>query len=376
MTQSLIEPRATRVWAQPWLSSAGFDCCLILAPAFMTALVALVFKERLENSDNLPLWAWVTFVLFIDVAHVYATLFRTYLDSQSFAKNKTVLLVVPAACWVIGCLLYSVDGQLFWRCLAYLAVFHFVRQQFGFVALYSRGDPPVLRKFKWLDSLCIYAATGYPLLFWHAHLPRNFNWFVSGDFVECVPASLVTFGLAAYLTVLFLYLAKELLLLARCRFINLPRNLLIAGTVLSWWVGIVALNSDMAFTMTNVVSHGIPYMALIWLYHHRSPTASSGLDGGTGMPAMCSTLKKLALSFGPAFLLFLAFFAYLEEGLWDGMIWREHLSIFPLFSQLPAISEPALLAILIPLLSLPQSTHYVLDGFIWRVKDRSSTWSA
>jgi hypothetical protein len=30
------------------------------------------------------------------------------------------------------------------------------------------------------------------------------------------------------------------------------------------------------------------------------------------------------------------------------------------------VAEPALLMWLVPLLALPQSTHYVLDGFIWR----------
>jgi len=59
-------------------------------------------------------------------------------------------------------------------------------------------------------------------------------------------------------------------------------------------------------------------------------------------------------------------FAYLEEGLWDGLVWREHASIFGIFSVLPTVSRRELLAVLIPLLSLPQATHYVLDGFIWK----------
>ena len=66
----------------------------------------------------------------------------------------------------------------------------------------------------------------------------------------------------------------------------------------------------------------------------------------------------------------------LEEGLWDGMVWREHLTLFAPFSGLPQIEDKTWLALLVPFLSLPQSTHYALDGFIWRVKDRDSTWSA
>ncbi|MCC6273443.1 MAG: hypothetical protein IT572_08250 [Deltaproteobacteria bacterium] len=33
------------------------------------------------------------------------------------------------------------------------------------------------------------------------------------------------------------------------------------------------------------------------------------------------------------------------------------------------------LAILVPLLALPQATHYVLDGFIWRMRGGDLEWT-
>lgn len=378
MTDSAIKQDTTGRVAQPWLSSAAWDTALIISPAFVTSLIALVFASQLDNSKALPVWAWVTFVLLVDVAHVYATLFRTYLDRKAFNQNGTLLLTIPIACWTVGCLLYCIDGLLFWRALAYLAVFHFIRQQFGFMALYSRKDPEAYQKFRWLDSACIYAATLYPLIYWHTHLPRNFNWFVNGDFAESLPAVLSEVALLIYMAVAALYIAKELTLLKTTGFFNIPRNLIVFGTALSWWVGIVALNSDIAFTMTNVVTHGIPYMALIWLYRNSSagdPEAAKASAHGSGVSLILRFITRRALSCGPAFVFLLWTLAYLEEGIWDGLIWREHLGVFLPFSTLPAISDFSILAIVIPLLSLPQSTHYVLDGFIWRVKDRSSIWS-
>ncbi|HMO23404.1 MAG TPA: hypothetical protein PKC98_20775, partial [Candidatus Melainabacteria bacterium] len=141
---------------------------------------------------------------------------------------------------------------------------------------------------------------------------------------------------------------------------------------LSWWIGIVFLDSDLAFTMTNVLSHGIPYMALIWLYHHK-PEESSGT---TIIARGVNLTRNLIVAYLPAFLLFLFLLAYLEEGIWDGLIWREHGQIFSFFYRFPQITDPAFLAVLIPFLALPQSVHYVLDGFIWRIKDRGSIWSA
>ncbi|UOR06535.1 hypothetical protein MUN82_05425 [Hymenobacter aerilatus] len=66
------------------------------------------------------------------------------------------------------------------------------------------------------------------------------------------------------------------------------------------------------------------------------------------------------------FLGVIALLAYAEEGLWDGLVWREHGSVFGWFQQLPAVADPLTLTLLVPLLALPQMTHYVLDGFIWR----------
>jgi hypothetical protein len=375
------------VFEQPWLSSAGWDCAVIIAPAFISSLLVIVFRQQLEDSPTLPLWAWVSFVLLVDVAHVYASLFRTYFNPVALRRNKTLLIGIPLACWAVGCLLYSIDGLLFWRMLAYLAVFHFIRQQYGFSVMYSRRDPEEFRSYRWLDRLVIYAATIYPLLYWHTHLPRGFDWFVDGDFIYGMPEVIASFGLAIYAIAALAYICKEAIVFRSSGFFNVPRNLLIAGTALSWWVGIVMINSDFAFTLTNVLSHGIPYMGLIWIYHrYRRDAGGDSLARATdedvslanaspSIPRKAESCKKFVLSYAPVFFLFLVSLAYLEEGFWDGLVWREHLHFFGMFSHLPSITDPIYLAFLIPLLSLPQSTHYVLDGFIWRVKDRSNIWS-
>ncbi len=385
--------------SQPWLNNWLYDGALILAPAFLSSIFALLLGSGLKNTselESLPTIAWVLLVLMVDVAHVYATLFRTYMDEKARQANGTLLFVLPLACYIVGVIFYSMGAILFWRCLAYLAVFHFIRQQYGFLILYSRGDGQP----KWarlLDQAVIYAATIYPLIYWHSNLPRHFNWFVEGDFYTKIPAiELIDQGaLYLYIALMLVYFGKELAGFMRSGYINIPRNLLVLGTSISWWVGIVATNCDLIFTMTNVLSHGIPYMALVWLYHRQTAgrrDSDSGRDGvlnteaeeqTASADATRSSVSKIltkfthaCLTIAPLFFFFLVFLAYLEEGLWDGMVWREHLTLFAPFSGLPQIEDKTWLALLVPFLSLPQSTHYALDGFIWRVKDRDSTWSA
>ena len=59
--------------------------------------------------------------------------------------------------------------------------------------------------------------------------------------------------------------------------------------------------------------------------------------------------------------------AFLEELVWDRAVWHDRSWLF---------GEPwnvgALKLVIVPLLALPQLTHYVLDGFIWRRRSNPS----
>ena len=369
MTGSLINQSQAETQPQAWLRSPSFDILFFAGPALLSSVLVLCFRTQMESFTTLPLWAWVSFVLLVDVAHVYATLFRTYLDREAIRKKSGILFGIPVACWAVGSLLYSMNALLFWRTLAYLAVFHFIRQQYGFVALYSRKDVGLATKFRRLDELCIYVATLYPLMYWHTNLPRNFNWFVEGDFVESLPAVFSDVFLFLYIGIAGLYILKELFLFRHSGFFNIPKNLIVASTALSWWIAIISVNSDLSFTMVNVLSHGIPYMALVWLYQQKHVQAAAEAPTSQEHGQRYNLCTRFLIKYAPAFVFFLVALAFLEEGLWDGLVWREHLSFFSMFAGLPQINDKTLLAILVPLLSLPQSTHYVLDGFIWRVKD-------
>ena len=156
------------------------------------------------------------------------------------------------------------------------------------------------------------------------------------------------------------YVATHARRLLRGEELNLPRELIVWGTAVCWYVGIVAFNGDLAFTTTNVVAHAIPYMALVWVY-------------GENREALLRPARRLfVLRCVPLLLSLLVVLAYLEEGLWDGLIWREHLRVFTAFSRLPAV-DGVWADLLVPLLILPQLTHYVLDSFIWRLR-QDSTW--
>ncbi|MFD1255261.1 hypothetical protein ACFQ3S_00505 [Mucilaginibacter terrae] len=345
-------------YKQPWLHSLATDSVFILLPPFLALLLVVAFPVVFQSSSAIPVMYWLILVVFIDVAHVYSTLYRTYFNYSSYRQNS-LLIVIPMACYVVGVLLHSVDAILFWRILAYLAVFHFIRQQYGFMRLYSRKE--TYHKFYMLiDTIAIYTATIYPIFYWHFEGNRHFNWFTDNDFIMVsTSTTLINVGLIIYLVVISVYIIKEILLIKKIRQFNIPRNLLVIGTFVSWYFGIVYFNGDFAFTMLNVISHGIPYMALIWIAEKKK------YPGKSDSFMLNASFSKYGIIL---FVITLIVFAYLEEGIWDGLIWREHASIFGAFTKLPKIQNTQLLSLLVPLLALPQATHYVLDGYIWKVQ--------
>ncbi|MSP97177.1 MAG: hypothetical protein EXR29_08130 [Betaproteobacteria bacterium] len=355
-------------YAQPWLASAGFDMLWIIGPAFWITALVLFFSDTVHSFRQTPEWLWAVLVMGVDVGHVYSTLYRTYFDRAEFRARQRLYLLTPIALLLIGWVVYALgDAAVFWRVLAYAAVFHFLRQQYGFFMLYGRGerDQPVWARR--IDMAVIYLATLYPLVYWHTH-SKTIAWFAHGDFVHLPLPWLATATGALYALVALVYIGKEWHRWRTRRCINLPKQLLLIGTALSWWAGIITFDNDLAFTAINTVAHGIPYVALVWVYGSNQQAMGLGTWYWRGMG------RVFSLRWLPVYSGLLLLIAYFEEGLWDGLVWREHSALFAPFQAMMPASE-AWLLVLIPLLTLPQATHYILDAFIWKMRTPGTPWA-
>lgn len=175
-----------RVESEPgWIFSRRQDLALFGGTALVSIALMLVGYPLGLWSRPYPLWAWAATVLFVDVAHVWSTIFRVYLDGDEVRRKPTLYLGAPVLVYALGVAVYARFGHAgFWRALAYVAVWHFVRQQVGWVAIYQRIRSEISVWDARLDKLAVYAATVGPVLYWHANMPREFDWFVSGDFVR------------------------------------------------------------------------------------------------------------------------------------------------------------------------------------------------
>jgi hypothetical protein len=323
--------------------------------------VVLLARHLGIASTGLPEWGWLLFVVAIDVAHVWSTLFRTYFDAEEIARHRLRYFGVPVAAYLAGVALYFHGSLTFWRVLAYLALFHFVRQQVGWVAVYRIRSGQNSRLDRVIDETAVYAATLFPVLFWHARLEHTeFAWFVTGDFVNLGPSlqRVVPVAQVVWLVALAAFAVRQLALFARTSVLQVGKIVVVSTTALCWYWGIVATNSDFEFTVTNVVIHGVPYFGLLWAYARErkkeAPRALGSHIVGGGIAAFLGILLLLAFA---------------EEMAWDRLVWHDRDWLFGASSGQLA---PFLLAFVVPLLALPQATHYALDGVLWRRRDSQS----
>ncbi|MCI0456048.1 MAG: hypothetical protein L0Z62_03590 [Gemmataceae bacterium] len=337
----------TALLSGPWLFSAPLDLSVFLGSALASlALVGIGAWLGLLDTGT-PDWTWIPAVLLIDVAHVWATGFRVYFDPHELRRRPWLYALVPLLGFLLGVALYSEGELVFWRALAYLAVFHFVRQQSGWVALYRARAGERGQLGRWIDTAAIYLATVYPLIYWHCHLPRHFWWFLRGDFAA-LPTIVEQVARPLYVLALGIYGVRAGYLWLVMGRPNLGKDIVVATTAVCWYVGIVVYDSDYAFTVTNVIIHGVPYLALVYWYRYLRRPAEGRTSQGHG--------HRLV-----AFLATLWLLAYVEEMLWDRGVWQERSWLFGSGWDVASVKF-----LVVPLLALPQLTHYVLDGFIWR----------
>ena len=339
--------------SKSWLMSQKADLAFFILPLLIVWAVIFSLPYSVLNRE-LPLWAGAIFVLGFDVSHVWSTLFRTYTDKdeKEFLGRKAWLIPLCSFVFVFMLCLWSI--HLFWRLLAYLAVFHFAKQQMGFMALYRIKQGRLKKKIP--DKLVIYIAVLYPIIYWHVTQDRGFEWFVSGDFVflkviQLSAQNLIITNALYWMIMAAWFVEESVASVKQFGKIATGKVAWVLVTAFNWYFGIVYFNSEIVFSITNVVSHGLPYLALVVWYK-----MSKNEILNQPVPAV-RIIGPIV--FGAMLL------AYLEEFGWDMLLFRAKSELFPSYF-IGVVESSSAIAFAYALLALPQITHYVLDGIIWR----------
>lgn len=332
------------------------DFAWFVGPGVLAAAAALWLGLAAPASDtqanHADVGLWIVGVLLVDVAHVWASLYRTYLDPVARRLHRKRLVVTPLACLWLGTLLHLESPRLFWGVLAYVAIFHFIKQHIGFALLYVRAGGEG-RGDRRLVTVATWAGTLGPVLWWHAHLPTEFAWFMQGDLVTGVPAWVGTAALVLQAPVWLVFVVRRVQLGRRGHGHPLVPWLVLVPAI-NWHLGIVVFDDDRIFTITNVFLHGVPYLALVWVAGGRQRVTSALGRHARGIAIVLAAYYGLLVALAVA-----------EEALWDRLVWHDHPGLFG--HATPLDVHPLVMAVVVALLTVPQATHYVLDRFIWRV---------
>jgi hypothetical protein len=328
----------------------------ILAVPLVVSLLSLLTLAGSDTERAVPLWAFLLLIVAFDVSHVWATAYITYLDTDALKRRKWLFLLPIPLSFLVAFRVHSHSPALFWTLLAYVAIYHFLKQQWGFIALYkARGKERSSFDYH-LDKWTLWVGALGPVLLWHASPARQFDWFNAGEFkIVAIPTEFRADIMGIMAVFGGVYVARQCVHGLNGSF-NVGKNLWMASAWISWGVGIGLSGHPLISAAFLNLFHGIPFLVLVWYRCNRRWEGEQG--GPSGVLAWLSQRRNWIWFYALILVLAVA-----EEALWDGVVWGVYLpSIFG--SEGGALSASAL-SVWVAILSVPQIVHYFLDAWVW-----------
>ncbi|MBP9779778.1 hypothetical protein KBD33_04125 [Candidatus Gracilibacteria bacterium] len=352
------------------LYSPLFDAIFFFGPFVIVLVFSIVcefFFPSILNPASSPLWFFV-FAIFFDVGHVWGTLYRGYLQKNIFKNHANLLIGVPLLS--IGVLIFFSSFTLPGHeplyvplsFLAYFAVFHFMKQQIGFMQLYAKKSEKLgsFEKIsKTLDNTMIWIATGFPFIYWLMNYDiLTINWFTPGEFsllAGFIPQ--IPFIWILYILAILIYSISQLIFIAEGVRMNPLKYIYLLGTAYVWFNGMVLYDNIIIFGLGNILLHGINYYGII---------IGSTFKNIESYNEFLQNIKRKGGWMLSIFIIMtLGALGFIEEFFWDQFFWQERSILFSdiLYSF---GHNHIFLIIVFSLLGSIQLTHYILDRYIWR----------
>ena len=271
-----------QIRSTPWIRSAGYDLTFVMGGAVFTLCIAalVAFEPAL-----LPLLFWIWLIAF-EGSHFWATISRTYLDSEFQHRNcgilrqSLVFFLFPALTLYADNFFHTQIIALSYGFMIFLwSLYHNARQHFGFLSIYLKKSA-LSNKLKFSYCLLIYCVIGAAQYYFTVNfkIPNVFH-FTIGDehglnfFCHSLPFSIsVTAAMMlCWLTYKSIksvgksalipsgYTAICLCFYSAMFYMIAPREPFFQGPI----QGATAL---MLITIMNSLFHNIQYHAIVWHY--------------------------------------------------------------------------------------------------------------
>jgi hypothetical protein len=362
-----------RLIRQHWVLDAVQDPLFIIAAPLLSLGVALwlVNAYGIERGGALVITAHVV----LTVAHHLPTFIRIYGDRELFARYRWSFVlgpVVPLA-FALGLTAYLGANRLpieyllsLYLLLAVWDPWHFLRQHFGFMRIYDRGNAAPVRlaasmdwwisvawfafamaaSAQWLPALLedLYRSAGIPLVLWVS--PRLLNGLATLFGAAAAATTLVYAGYLLWCRHRGFFVSPAKLALLACTF-----GVMMLTYTPNAWMQALAPGWTFALGFATVgIVHMTQYLAIVWRYDRRLA------EQQRARPGLFAWLHGRRTAAG----------ALVVAVLYTGFC----LAYGDVLTTRPG--NRWLLALVLSVGFTSTLMHYYFDGFIWKVRHREN----
>ncbi len=348
-----------------WIIGRRADLLWIFGGAYLSLLLVLPLYAW-PASVPVVFWLWA---LCLDGPHIWATYSRTYCDRYFLHQHpylagfSLLWLILPLTLvYLSKALNQPWIFELFLALALLWAFYHIVRQHYGFVSLYDRKQNTPRHQHR-LHGRLLYLGLWIPYVHFISNHPRN------RIFYDIDPSSLpAAFEPLIFWTPIVISSGVGIVLiylLVRSHFRSIALwftfSCLFSQAIIFY--GVVHLEPlyqlaqkpaeyFMTVTVLSTLFHNLQYLAIVWLYNHRSYAADA--DTQRSLHGLAVPLNLSLRRFLVAGVVFASVYTYLE--------W--HMGEYPSLNGVAYASEG--LAWAIGLWWGLSLHHYYLDQKIWR----------
>lgn len=352
--------------SQPWLFNPVSDFAGILALPLILCFTLLI----LERSAAVALFQSLFFyILIVDFGHIFAQWFRIFSNPMETRKSKTrYICFCVSTYFVIGAILMAPTLEAVRSFTIYLVIWHFVKQQYGYIRIYSRTDGPKSKVVERLEKFFIQASMFYPVFYSHYRPElKGFYWESGYIHIPEGPGSVVNALFAAsVIGAGCFYCYHEYKRSKKNAMFNWPKNLALLGGLLGWNLAVFMSRGNSTIFFTVVLVHDMTYIMMVWLTGRRDrklQTADSNPKEWQEWLRWTSPLGFVWYFFTLNLVGLIVICAYYQ-------IEKGHLAyeVFfgDFFSALPSLKDTAFSGFGTSIFFTTQVTHYVMDGYLWK----------
>jgi hypothetical protein len=290
------------------------------------------------------------------LGHHLPGMIRAYGDRDLFRRFRARFIVAPVVLVAVAIAVAQYHLHTLTLVILIWGCWHGLMQVYGFVRIYDAKvgfNSPVTAYWDWLLLACWFSTAQ---VFSDSKMADFLElWYQSGGLL--IPPTFVHalrwVSMAVSIGVLIGFLANHLMQTYQARTHNRPapnsvKLLLLASGISFWWFAMVYVENPILGVAFFEIFHDVQYLAIVWLYNCRRVNATPDLGA----------FMKFLFRRGPGML-----------SLYVGLVFAYGLYGF-YHNRSPY--DDALQRTLLGLVWASTILHYYYDGFIWKVREKST----